>query len=400
MLGPILTLFAGWVVDDCLLRNQKSPYCLMREGNFLASLINLVASHRGVTVEARPLWASRYALRSASIVRADEPELRGYFNKRRPPALRTVARDLGLSIARLRALAHIDHDEPLAPGECDRLIQALLQDTPARQRIRDATSERRSRLLAYYERAGLFDQDQVTIVDLGWAGSLQEGLNGLLREKSRFSHLRGLYFGTNAQILKKQGGCSSFDSFLFHLGSPIKPFGILSRTPEIIEQSCMCEEGSFFGLCEKGEPLTFPLIIPAKQVEETSQMQRGVRHFASLWLKGNHDTGAGMNHSGRESVLARLRATLVRSLDDPVLEEVHLFRDWVHDDNDGSLLTEPLLGNEQTRRRAQDMTPSGIREFLWLECFWPAGLTRLLESEREQRTNARMCPEPSQGGFI
>jgi hypothetical protein len=384
ILGPILTFFADWVVNDCLIRNEKKAYCLMREGTFLASLINQVAECRDVNVQACPLWASRYALRLASIVDANESELRGYFTKRKIPALRTVARDLGLSITMLRDLAQVRHDEPLSLEESDGLVLALLSDTRARQQIKDAASERRARLLAYYGREGLLEHRGTTIVDLGWAGSLQNDLLGLLGANPAFRHLRGLYLATNERILKNRANQTSFDSFLFHLAAPKKPFGLLQRTPEIIEQSCMCAEGSFFGFGENGRVLNFPGTIPAKQVRETAEIQRGVRHFATLWLRGNHGTAATMSYSDRESALARLRSILARSLDHPLPEEVELFKDWVHDDNDGSTNTDPILGNEETRNRAQNMTEAAIRGLGWVECFWPAGLACLMESGYRQ----------------
>lgn len=390
IMGPVLTLFAEWVVDDCVQRNQSAVYCLMREGAFLASLINQVAEARGVRLNARPLWASRYAIRAASYRHANDRELRGWFAKRRWLPLTALARDLGLDVEHVRKLSGIRHDQPLGKGDRETIISAIIADQNTRNQILAASAERRQRLLDYYQREGVFEHPECTLVDLGWAGSIQKNLARLFQGRESPSHLRGLYFATNDGILDLPLVSCSAASFLFSRGEPRAPFEIVQRTPEIIEQVCMPAEGSFMGLSASGDIENFPQLIPKRQIDQILAMQEGVRHFARLWLPGAVERRARVSHADWELVLARLRATLIRSLDAPTLDEVRLFEHWVHDDNDGSACSDALLGDADLRSRARGMSYRKINSLSWLKCFWPQGLACLAGVRRTPPAHKRL----------
>lgn len=389
ILGPLLTLFAEWIVEDCLQRGESTIHCLMREGEFLSLLINKVAAQRGANVTAKTLWASRYALNAASYRRGDAEEIRSYFNKRCIPSLGMAAADLFLSKELLRARTGILHEHPMIPQECELFISTVVSDESLRRRVVEASALNRARLLQYYRNEGVAGRDRVTLVDLGWAGSIQERLLDLLGEEQGFSHIRGLYFATNEQVLEKKAALSSFDSFLYNRGGPMPSFWPLKRTPQILEQSCSCDKGSLRHIGENGVPSLFPSMIPKKQITETQQIQRGVLRFAELWLEGEHGREPGMHHSDRESLVADLRSILRRSLEDPRPEEAALFETWIHDDNDGSLAIDGILGSWQTKERAMKMTRSQILDLDWRECFWPAGLASLIGKNEEAESIAK-----------
>ena len=56
VVGPVLTGFAEWVVDNAEQNGTDVVWCPMREGELLSALINNAARARGRKVEARPLW--------------------------------------------------------------------------------------------------------------------------------------------------------------------------------------------------------------------------------------------------------------------------------------------------------------------------------------------------------
>lgn len=390
VLGPILTLFAEWVVEDCVRNGQRSVFCLMREGHLLAPLVQQAARARGVELEAKPLWVSRYAIRAASYRHANEAELRGYFVKRRSVPLDAVARDLGLDVAALRAAAGIHHGRALAEGERDRVIEAIVSSRALRDRVLETSAENRRRLFEYFERSGVFEHERLSIVDLGWGGTIQRVLAEVFRERARPREVRGLYLSTHEKILELPLESCTAASFLFHLGQPSWTCGFLRRTPEILEQACMPLEGSFRGVGEQGEILTFPQAIPEAQLRDVAEIQRGVFHFADLWLPGSAERRRSLSHADWEGVVARLRAIVARSLQEPTLEEARLFEDWVHDDNDGSARSDHLLGSPALRERARFMTYAQIYELTWLDCYWPQGLARLVGKEPGRRPAGRV----------
>jgi hypothetical protein len=371
------------VVAGCVQQGQNVVFCLMREGHLLAPLIEKAAKAAGVDVEARALWASRYAIRAASFHHGSEPELRAYFTKRRSVPITTVCRDLGVSEEPLRRASGVQHTVPLSDRETERVIQAIVASRKLRDEMVAASAEKRKRLFAYFESMGVFANDRMTLVDLGWGGTIQRTLANVFREEKRPSHLRGLYLATHEKLLELPLDSCSADSFLFHLGRPERAAAILRRSPEILEHSCMPETGSFMGIDEEGAIATFPQTILPHQLHEIAELQRGIMHFADLWLPGSAHRRKLVSHADYEAVLTRLRAILTRSIDRPMLEETELFAAWEHDPNDGSLQCERLLGDDELRRRAKFMNYYQILELSWLDCFWPQALARVVGKSEE-----------------
>lgn len=391
ILGPILTLFAEWVVQDCVRNAQDTVFCLMREGHLLAPLIEKAAAAVGAKLTVKKLWASRYAIRGASFHNGSEPELRSYFTKRHNVPLSTAARDLGLDAQLLRRECNVFHDDPLTDGEIGRVVTAVVRSSELRSQMIETSAQKRHRLFRYFDEMGVFASDRMTLVDLGWGGTIQATLARVFEsgDRSAGDHprprtIRGLYLATHEKLLELPIDSCTADSFLFQLGYPLDTCNILRRTPEILEHSCMPREGSFRGIGEDGRAENFPQPIPEQQLADIEQMQAGILHFAELWLPGAANRRRHLTHHEWNGVLARLRAALARSLQNPTSEEVRLFAHWQHDNNDGSMHTEPFLGDERLRENARFMSWEQIMQLSWLECFWPQGLARLVGKGEEQ----------------
>lgn len=386
VLGPLLTLFADWVVADCVRHRQEVVYCLMREGHLLAPLIDRAARARSVRLDVRKLWASRYALRAASFHDASEAELRDYLTKRDEITLSAVARDLGVDAPLLRRVAGIDHVQALSANDRERVVAAFGASEALRAAMCDASAEKRARLFRYLDDAGVFASERLTLVDLGWAGTIQRTLAQAFRGRPRPSHVRGLYFATHGKLLELPAATCSADSFLVRLGEPADLWSILSRTPEILEQACLSPAGSLRGVANDGALEHFPQGLPIEQLRDIEEMQAGIALFAELWLPGAAARRARLTLADEEALSLRLRAILARSIERPTAEEVRLFAAWAHDTNDGSPGVELLLGDAELRRRARFMTYDEIRALSWLECYWPQGLARLVDKSPPQGT--------------
>lgn len=378
VIGPLLTLFAEWVVDDCVRHGQRRVHCMMREGHLLAPLVRRAAEAAGARLDARPLWVSRYAIRAASFREVSEPELRDYLRKRRAYPLDVVARDLGLSLDALRAATGIRHDSPLSPADADRVVGEILGSEPLGAQLLAASEARRRRLLAYLRREGVLDEPRATLVDLGWGGTIQLRLARALEGATGAPHLRGLYFATEPRVLALPQDACSFDSFLFHLGEPARTWRPVHRAPEVLELSCMPREGSLREFDDDGAPLTFAQVLPARQLDEIAEVQRGVLAFADAWLPGAARRRAHLSHADARGLLDRLRVIAARSVEAPTADEVGLFDGWEHDANDGALDHENLLGDADVRARARFLSYWHIMEHLdSSQTFWPAALARL-----------------------
>src|SRR5262249_9653746 len=95
VLGPVFTGFAEWVVRDASPLGARRVYCLMREGAFLAPLIERIARSLDVALEARPLWVSRQVAARAALLEVDDSTLRALLARRTAPTVRSLAATLG-----------------------------------------------------------------------------------------------------------------------------------------------------------------------------------------------------------------------------------------------------------------------------------------------------------------
>ena len=84
-LGPPLAAFADWVVEQARDAGCSRAFCLMREGQLLAALVNQARGQAGPVAE--PLWLSRQVCARASIVEGTRRELEALFVRRRLPTL-------------------------------------------------------------------------------------------------------------------------------------------------------------------------------------------------------------------------------------------------------------------------------------------------------------------------
>ena len=374
ILGPALTTFAEWVVADCERRGLRTVHCLMREGHLLAPLVDAAARARKVNVTARPLWTSRYALRLASFAGPRDPNVLAYFRQRHPVTLELAARDFSLPIEVLASATGLARSAPIQGARAEHVTRAIEANEELDGAFRAAVSQRRQALAAYLRTAGLCDVPTATVVDVGWAGTIQRSLVQVLAEEGHSTFIHGLYLGASNGIDALPKDRASAQGFLFHGSAPTFIFHPLQRTPELVENACPPRVGSLRGFRADGTPEHFPVALPRRQLDEIDAIQRGIRCFAEAWF-------SDPDRPEPEEVLDEVRCVVARSLAHPTLEEVRLFAHWEHETNDGTTASEPLLGDAELQARARTMTHRAITELPWFTLFWPEGLATLVGKE-------------------
>jgi hypothetical protein len=168
VLGPVLTGFADWMLDECARRDTLRLGCLMREGDFLAELIRRAARYRGIThLDASPLWLNRSVCLRAAVVRADGDDLGLLFAGRTPMAVEALLRRLGLGMSALPSWA--SHAAPTLddPVVRDMLLQSIASDATVRDAILTGARTERERVVRLIDDFFAPSPDQVAVVDLG-----------------------------------------------------------------------------------------------------------------------------------------------------------------------------------------------------------------------------------------
>ena len=252
MLGPVLTGFAEWTVARAHELGICRLGCLMREGAFLADLVNNAARYRSLPIEAEPLFLNRFIVDKASIGEATPAELAPFLGARNPATIAQVCRRLGIDLSDMpRFFAHAD---------------TRLDDFVIRQNFLEELSRtRRSRRRSWPTPASCATASAATSSTLPegarrqsgsstWAGPpAPSAARRRARQRRRAARVTGMYMLTHEGATQSVLGGTEVLGFLGNMGVPGRRADVM-RSPEVLEQVLMPDHGTQIGLDENLEP--------------------------------------------------------------------------------------------------------------------------------------------------
>jgi FMN phosphatase YigB (HAD superfamily) len=385
-LGPPLTGFAEWVHERAREEGVSKVFCLMREGDLFARLVNGAAAYLNSPLTADPIWLSRQLCARASIYEGTRDELTSLFIRIRMPTVGELCRTLGLDAAEVpgfagRADARLD--QPHLPEE---LLDTVSGTPDLRSRVVTRSSETRARIARYVESLRPEGEGRLALVDLGWGGTIQWLLDALLRRSGVDLETVGLYLMTDGRAADRMLDGVRLHGFLASAGHPARPVEAFRRSPEILEQICMPNHGSQVDLTAELEPVLADDDTPEIQAVEREAVQKGIFAFQREW--GRYRTAAptslvAFHEWGQD----RLRSILVRAVTAPTPDEATLFAGWLHDENFGSTGSAPMVPLTSARA-ARYVEPHALVETPMSELYWPFGLASLHDERLAESVEA------------
>ena len=374
MLGPVFSGYAEWAHDRARDEGVSEIYCLMREGEFLARVLNVTGARIGSPVVAKPLWASRRVCAEASILRADKEELERFVARRKVPTVRDFCGSIGLDARSVpgfegRADLRLD-DKPVAR----ELIETIAGTDDLRDRVVEWSAARRRRFIAQLHRDVDLSASQIIFADLGWGATIQGLIDDALRGEGVDVPSLGLYLVTAEAAAPRMLEGTRVEGFLASAGHPERVGRWITRSPEILEQVCMTDVGSLIGFDDEGDTLHASVTEDPRQARERRAVQEGVLAFDRFWGRHEHLLAPEpiLGSAAREA----LEAILVRLVVEPMPSEAQLLSHWSHDENFGSENSEVIVANEMARF-AEHMTPTQFLNLPMTKVYWPFGLAAL-----------------------
>ena len=179
-LGPPLAGFADWVHERAREEGVSKVFCLMREGDLFARLVNSAAGHLNSPVSAEPIWLSRQLCARASIFEATRDELVSLFVRIRMPTVAELCLTLGLDPAEVPGFADRGDARLSQPWLPEELLDAIAGNPDLRARVVAHSSELRARIVRYVESMLPPGEQRLVLVDLGWGGTIQALLDRIL----------------------------------------------------------------------------------------------------------------------------------------------------------------------------------------------------------------------------
>lgn len=199
VVAPILMDYVAWVLEQAQAQGLHRLFFLARDGHILQKLAALLCQQRGLSIECRYLYCSRFALRTAAYHLMTKEQILSIVGEKCVKCTtRVLFERSNLTQEQMDILAKgcrcEELDTPLSAQARLSLVK-LLGDSPLYwSHLKGNAAKAYDNAMAYFQQEGLLDDD-VAVVDSGWSGSMQRSLGQLLRSKG-FSHrLEGFYFG-------------------------------------------------------------------------------------------------------------------------------------------------------------------------------------------------------------
>jgi serine acetyltransferase/FMN phosphatase YigB (HAD superfamily) len=185
--GPVLTLYALWLLARARERGLERLYFVSRDGYLLREVTQLLAERLRVAVELQYLYGGRAPWQRAGmglegsgslVAHVAEQELTRYERV----TLGRLSRRVGLAPAELQSQLGgpmLDDDELLIPSARRRLLRFLTSSDGA-SAVQHVTKHDTGLALDYLRQEGLLRDGSWAVVDVGWRGNTVQALDRLL----------------------------------------------------------------------------------------------------------------------------------------------------------------------------------------------------------------------------
>ncbi|QXJ23972.1 HAD family hydrolase [Actinomadura graeca] len=375
VLGPVLTGFAEWAAQRAHESGTRVLWCTMREGELLSRLINEAARARGLDVEARPVWLSRFVTSLAGLDAHDTDAVHAFLRTGYRLTVRQALEVLELQPGDVPGLA-AELDTVIDNGDiADRVSSALTETPHLCNRLAVTVTAARERLIKALRDAGALDGPGLTLVDLGWGGTIQLQLARALDIARIDIAPAGLYLATDRRAERVYLAGLRAEGYLAQAGHPAHVAATVTRSPEIVEQCVNALCGSLIGFTEEAAPILGDTADTPSQNAERRTVQDGVLAFQRLWNR--YVTAAEGAPEGPWPSLAapgpardRLARILVAALESPTPDEAAVFGNWVHEDNYGSAMVTTLLPGD-LKPAVPYLSPGDLGDLHMRDSFWP-----------------------------
>ncbi len=338
MMGPLLTGFAFWAAARAQQEKAGTLFGLLREGALLGELAAL-APLSPPAVPIQTLAASRMSVALASFSPEHPDYLEDFLTRRGFWTLDMLMKQLGFDTTQAAQIGDPKATlETITPLE---LTQKLLRSSLS-EALFAQSKARRKRLITYLKRIGALAKPRLYLLDLGYAATIQRGLQRVFTIENVPITTHGFYMAAAhvSRLTQESGGI--VEGFLAQNGNPNDFACAFCRAPEIVELACMPPYGSVIDYDQAGDPLFTPDTAPEQQQREVAAMQRGIHAFAHDFAALVIQTNLRPDFTS-DSWRAQMRDIALRIVGKPTAEEAALMGHWLADSDMGLASPRPIV---------------------------------------------------------
>jgi FMN phosphatase YigB (HAD superfamily) len=312
VLGPLMHGFARWIEAEAAALGDPKIVFLLRDGHLPQRVFEAVTGRATAAAEI-----SRFTARRAGFT--DAAAIADFLGgQQRHNRVKMLASQLGFNRQESEQLGR--------RGQAGFEREALKPQNV--RKIVERSHAFGEKLFAHLASLGVEQGDTVMLVDLGYNGTVQDYLEGVLPERFGLK-LAGRY------LLLREESETAFDKkgFLDTRHFDFNALHALSGPIALIEQLSTIAQGSVENYTPAGQPIRKAAGAKGAQHEIRDRVQEGCVAFAGTADAAMHRPPAS---DGEEARRAMAAAALARLLFLPTAAEVSLFETFEHDVNLGT----------------------------------------------------------------
>jgi len=311
VLGPVMHAFAGWIEAEAAALGNAKIVFLLRDGHLPQRVYEARTGRAEVAGEI-----SRFTARRASF--ANATSISDFLaGQNRHDRIDVLSSQLGLSREEGRKLGRTQ-------SEFER---AVMRPDIVRT-IAKRSHDFGDKIFAHLAGLGVTRGDTVMLVDLGYNGTVQDYLEGVLPERFGIK-LAGRYLLLRPEAESGNDKKGFLDARHFDFNA----LHAISGPVALIEQLSTIALGSVEDYTSSGEPIRKKAGAKGAQNAIRDRIQEGCVAYARAPLAGVHRPALSDDDEARRCMAA---ATLARLLYMPTAGEVAIFENFEHDVNLGT----------------------------------------------------------------
>jgi FMN phosphatase YigB (HAD superfamily) len=313
--GPAISTFIKRVAEIAEEREIDKVYFMAREGFLLKMVYELyqksLAKNDGA-VPAGYLCVSRlttlkvtsgsYGLREVAL-----GTVHAHTTLRKALGSLVGDNDRLASIAARHGFASLDEqfDQYFHP-----MFHLLVRDAELNEVIASNRDVARMEMEAYLDGIGFFRDRNVLLVDVGWAGQIQESFDTFLRDTGKKINVFGAYLATNHAAELRRAGGQVIIPAIADRNTKDYYSNSLFRNVDLLETICRAPHGSVVGY-SNGTPIEASGEKREVEMQDDpmlAQMQKGVALYAASYfrLAKSYGIAAAQTMSTAKTALMRL----------------------------------------------------------------------------------------------
>ncbi|UPW20063.1 hypothetical protein M0C34_07315 [Agarivorans sp. TSD2052] len=203
--APLMFNFTLWTIQQALAKGIKTIFYFARDGQILFNMASKIIDkfYKG-KIEAKYLYVSRQALLFPALKSSVEEGFDWIFAPTSLLSADIVLKRINFTSDEfrneLRACGLTDTHSHLTERQRDKLRDFLILHN---ELIIERAEEFRDNLIGYLTQESFFNAKNVSIVDIGWGGTLQYSISKIATELNKEVNLHGHYFGVRKRKVYK-----------------------------------------------------------------------------------------------------------------------------------------------------------------------------------------------------